>query len=114
MWVELHDYTYQTKDGRYMALGALEAVFWGDFCEAIGREDLISKQFPKEAERETVIAKVQRTFARRTRAEWVQFFADKTVCCEPVNTLEETLSTPLVKDRGMVWDVGSKESRATA
>ena len=62
----------------------------------------------------SVIAEVQRTFAQRTRAERVQFFADKNVCCEPVNTLEEALSTPVVKDRGMVWEVGSKESRATA
>lgn len=36
---------YQTKDGRYMSLGALEEKFWKNFCEALGREDLIPKQF---------------------------------------------------------------------
>jgi alpha-methylacyl-CoA racemase len=96
---------YQTKDGRYMALGALEAVFWGDFCEAIGRNDLISKQFPEKAERESVISEMQSLFAQRTKAEWIQFFAEKNVCCEPVNTLEEALSTSVLMDRGMMWEV---------
>ncbi len=96
---------YQTKDGRYMALGALEAVWWGDFCEAIGREDLIAVQFPPDGQRESVIAELQRIFAQRTQQEWVDFFADKNLCCEPVNTLQEALSLPVVMERGMVWDV---------
>jgi crotonobetainyl-CoA:carnitine CoA-transferase CaiB-like acyl-CoA transferase len=56
--------------------------------------------------------RVQSIFVQRTRAEWIQCFADKTVCCEPANTLKEALSTPAVRDRGMVWELGSKEGRA--
>lgn len=96
---------YQTKDDRYMALGALEGVWWGDFCEAIGREDLIAAQFPPEGQRESVIAELRRIFAERTQEEWVDFFADKNLCCEPVNTLQEALTLPVVKDWGMLWDV---------
>ncbi|HEX7065458.1 MAG TPA: CoA transferase, partial [Bacillales bacterium] len=33
---------YETKDGRYLAVGALEEKFWREFCEAIGCEDFIS------------------------------------------------------------------------
>ena len=32
---------YETRDGRYMALGALEPRFWGAFLKAAGREDLM-------------------------------------------------------------------------
>jgi alpha-methylacyl-CoA racemase len=96
---------YQTKDGRYMALGALETVWWGDFCEAIGRNDLIAVQFPREGERESVIAEVQRVFAERTQQEWTDFFADRNLCCEPINTLQEALFLPVVRDRGMVRGV---------
>ena len=32
---------YRTRDGRHMALGAVEPVFWADFCQAVGRPDLI-------------------------------------------------------------------------
>jgi len=96
---------YQTKDGRYMALGALESHFWAGFCEAIGREDLVSRQFPDETERASVIAEIQRVFFERSRAEWIEFFSGRDVCCEPVNTIEEALTHPQVKHRGMVFEV---------
>lgn len=96
---------YETKDGRYMALGAAEAVFWADFCEAIGRKDLVPKRIPEGTERESVLSEIQRIFAGRTREEWMRFFADKNVCCEPVNTLEEALSAPQVTGRDMLWEI---------
>jgi len=94
---------YRTKDGRYMALGALETVWWADFCQAVGRPDLAAKQFPAESERASVLAEVRELFAQRTQAEWIGFFGDKNVCCEPVNTLEEALSHPAVTGRQMIW-----------
>ena len=96
---------YRTKDGRHMAVGALEPALWADLCEAIGREDLISKQFPEKTEQESVVSELGRIFARRTRAEWIEFLADKDVACEPVNTIEEALGTPQVTDRGMVLEI---------
>lgn len=32
---------YETKDGRYITLAALEPKFWMEFCAAIGRPDLV-------------------------------------------------------------------------
>src|SRR5699024_7370475 len=32
---------YETKDGRYLSVGALEMKFWKAFCETIGRKDFI-------------------------------------------------------------------------
>lgn len=96
---------YRTRDGRHMALGAIEPAFWSDFCKAVGRKDLIAKQMPDEDEQESVIAEVQQVFAERTRDKWVEFFADKNVCCEPVNSLEEALGHPQIKHRGMIFYV---------
>jgi crotonobetainyl-CoA:carnitine CoA-transferase CaiB-like acyl-CoA transferase len=93
---------YRTKDGRFMALGALESVWWSDFCQAVGRPDLVAKQAPIESERAAVLAELRALFAQRTQGEWVAFFADKNVCCEPVNTLDEALSHPAVMERGMI------------
>src|SRR2546427_263358 len=36
---------YETADGQWLALGALEPKFWRGFCERIGRPDLITHQF---------------------------------------------------------------------
>jgi len=95
---------YRTKDGHYMTLGALEPHFWADFCKAIGRDGLVAKQFPPDDERATVVAELERVFSERTRAEWVEFLADKDVCCEPMNTVEEALAHPQTRRRGMLLE----------
>jgi alpha-methylacyl-CoA racemase len=34
---------YETADGRYVTLAALEPKFWVSFCEAVGHEELIDE-----------------------------------------------------------------------
>jgi alpha-methylacyl-CoA racemase len=97
---------YRTADDRYMALGALEPTFWSQFCRAIGREDLIDQHIPPdEGERTATIRELQHVFGERTQAEWVGFFADRDVCCEPVLSLEEALTQPQVEQRGTLFYV---------
>lgn len=94
---------YRTKDGRWMALGALEPIFWSQFCQAIGRPDLVGRQFPDKSEQKAVIAELQQVFAGRTQGEWIRLLGDKEVCCEPVLSLEEALARPELEQRGMVF-----------
>jgi crotonobetainyl-CoA:carnitine CoA-transferase CaiB-like acyl-CoA transferase len=94
---------YRTQDGRWMALGAIEPVFWADFCRAVDREDLISKHLPATDERDEAVAELRTLFAGRTQAEWVEFFAARDVCCEPVLSVEEALAHPQLRERGMVF-----------
>jgi alpha-methylacyl-CoA racemase len=94
---------YRTQDGRWMALGAIEPVFWADFCRAIGREDLISKHVPAANERDEAIVELRTLFASRTQAEWVDFFAAHDVCCEPVLAVDEALAHPQARHRGMIF-----------
>lgn len=92
-------HVYRTKDGRYMALAVPEPVLWADFCQAIDREDLIAKH-QSSSEYPAVMAELQRVFAQRTQAEWVEFLRDKLISCEPVNTAEEALSSPPMQHYG--------------
>lgn len=80
---------YETADGHYMALAAIEPVLWTDFCRAVDREDLLSQHVPEAEEGKRVAAEVAGIFRQRTRAEWEEFLADKDLCCEPVLALEE-------------------------
>lgn len=96
---------YETADGRYMSLGALEPKFWQSFCEAVDREDLLGNGYDPQA-----IDEVRAIFRRRTQAEWIQVFDATDACCEPVLTLEEALSEPQVQARKMVID--NKRTRA--
>lgn len=87
---------YQTKDGKYMSLGALEPKFWQEFCEVIGRADLIPEQFSRSPKSK---AEVEEIFKTKTRLEWVEIFASRDVCCESVLDLQEAKEHPQVVHR---------------
>jgi crotonobetainyl-CoA:carnitine CoA-transferase CaiB-like acyl-CoA transferase len=88
---------YETADGKYLSLGALEPSFWSDFCRITGRNDLLSRQFDR-----TIKDQVAATFKQRTLAAWLEIFSDGDGCVEPVLSFEEMLSHPQVKARGFV------------
>jgi crotonobetainyl-CoA:carnitine CoA-transferase CaiB-like acyl-CoA transferase len=85
---------YRTKDGRFLSLGCLEPPFWADLCRALDREDLLQASEDDGARRKAREA-LEALFATRTRDEWVQFFRERDLPCEPVLTLEEALAHPL-------------------
>jgi alpha-methylacyl-CoA racemase len=90
---------FRTKDGLEVCLAALEAKFWAGFCVAVGRSDLIERQF---AEDPGTLAEVRALFAGRTREEWVALARREDFCLESVLTLEEALLDTHVRHRGLV------------
>lgn len=108
---------YETADGRYITLGALEPKFWANFCRAVGREDLIARQFPTEAnERRDAIEQVAAIIRTRTRNEWVTDLGDAEVCLGPVNTIAEAIADPQIQARGVVAtaNYGEREGEGRA
>lgn len=101
---------YEAADG-WVACGALEPKFWRSFCEGVGREDLIEKQFEgPDSDAWNAVAAI---FRERSRAEWAAFNAERDCCIEPVLELEEALASDLVRERGMVMDVEQPGAGAT-
>lgn len=92
---------YETQDGQYMTLGALEPKFWAAFCQATGRADLLPHHYDDSPE---ILAQMRALFASRTRDEWVSLLHDVDCCCEPVQSLDEALSDPQVRHRGLVQE----------
>ena len=96
-------FPYETKDGRWVALGALEPKFWQNWCKGAGRPDLVEKQFEHpDSEAGTEIAAV---FRERTRDEWAAFAGEHDCCLEPILDLDEALESELVRARGMVVEL---------
>ncbi|MFC4541614.1 CaiB/BaiF CoA transferase family protein [Halosolutus amylolyticus] len=93
---------YETADGRYVTLSALEPKFWRVFCDAVDRPDLASVHgTDDEAEQAALRAELEDVFADRTRDEWVAF-VDPDVPVAPVLTPAEALEHPQFADRGLV------------
>jgi crotonobetainyl-CoA:carnitine CoA-transferase CaiB-like acyl-CoA transferase len=93
-------HVYQTGDGKYLALGCLEEKFWQGFCRAIGREDFIPDQFATGQQQETLIDEVKQIMRQKARQEWMDLLAEFETCVTPVNTLEEALQDPHIRQRG--------------
>jgi alpha-methylacyl-CoA racemase len=94
---------YETKDGRWVSLGALEPKFWQNWCNGVGRPDLIEKQF--EHPDSEAGAEMAAVFKERTREEWTAFAGEHDCCLEPILDLDEALASDLVRARGMVVEL---------
>ena len=87
---------YETADGQWLALGALESKFWKGFCERIERPDLVPLQHAPEPDRTRVVNDVRAVLRTRTRAEWLERFAGDDVCLTTVYEPDEVQRDPHV------------------
>jgi crotonobetainyl-CoA:carnitine CoA-transferase CaiB-like acyl-CoA transferase len=105
-----HDFAcynlYETKDGRYMSLGALEPQFWRAFCGAVDHPEWDRADYIEPGPHQDVLkTAVAEIFKGRTQAEWVAHFSEHDCCCEPVLNLEEAQRDPQIRARQMVVDL---------
>ncbi|MET9734153.1 CaiB/BaiF CoA-transferase family protein [Streptomyces sp. NPDC006458] len=105
--------TYETADGRYMAVGALESRFYDEFLGLLGlpelapaREDLTRWGELREA--------VAARFKSRTRDEWAAVFEGSDACVAPVLSLREAPHHPHLAARGTFTDHGGLTQPAPA
>lgn len=105
--------TYETADGEYMAVGALEQRFYDEFTELLGIRDEIParKDFDRWGElREAIAAR----FRTRTRAEWTAVFEGSDACVAPVLSLREAPAHPHIAARATFTDHGGITQPAPA
>lgn len=98
---------YETQDGRYMSLGALEPQFWEAFCAAVGHPEWSrAPYFEPGPHQESLKEAVAELFRQHTQAEWTAHFAGyDNCCCEPVLNLQEVMDDSHIRSRQMVVDL---------
>jgi alpha-methylacyl-CoA racemase len=80
---------YATRDGRHVAVGAIEAPFYAALLEGLG---VAQDEIPPQLERSAWPATRQRfatLFAMRSRDEWCAIFEGTNACVTPVLSLGE-------------------------
>ncbi len=95
---------YETRDGRYLSLGALESKFWENACRVLGREDFIAQCFSGDVQDE-MIAAFREIFKTRTAAEWMAAFESVDTCIALINDIEEMINDPQVRHRGLIAEI---------
>jgi crotonobetainyl-CoA:carnitine CoA-transferase CaiB-like acyl-CoA transferase len=97
---------YETRDGRYMSLGALEPQFWRAFCAAVARPEWDRPDYIEPGpHQEDLKGAVAGLFREKTQAEWMAHFAEHDCCCEPVLNLEEASRDSHIQARQLVVDL---------
>ncbi|MEV4803762.1 CaiB/BaiF CoA-transferase family protein [Nonomuraea sp. NPDC049421] len=107
--------TYETADGRYVAVGALEPKFWGELLRLMGLDgdpDLPDRNDP--AQWPALRARLAGVFRTRTRAEWEEIFDGSDACVSPVLSMGEAATHPHNVARGSFVEVGGVTQPAPA
>lgn len=91
--------TYETADGKYVAIGSIEPHFYAALIDVLG---LSGEALPKQYDRTQWPAMRERfaaIFRTRTRDEWVQAAAGREVCFAPVLSIDEAPQHPQMQAR---------------
>jgi len=95
---------YETKDARFMAVGAIEEKFYEALLRGLGlkQEDLPSKE--DQDSWPLIKEEFKKRFMEKTQGEWVEIFQKLDACVTPVLSIQETLNFPhhLARER-FLW-----------
>ena len=102
--------TYETLDGRYVAIGAVEPQFFATLLRLTGltddplfkHQEMVS-QWPAQKERLTEV------FLAKTREEWCTIFEGTDACFAPVLSLDEAPTHPQNMHRGTFQDAAEQQ-----
>jgi len=95
--------TYRAGDGRWLAVGAIEARFFANLCRALGCEQWIDRQLD-DGVQDRIRADLAAAFATRSRDEWVAALAGADTCVAPVLAVSEVAADEQYAHRGAVAD----------
>jgi alpha-methylacyl-CoA racemase len=96
---------YETSDGGYMALGAIEPQFYAELIRRLGLE---GEDMPDQMDREAWPQMKERfaaLFATKTRAEWEAVFEGSDACATPVLSPAEAPGHPHLRYRETFTEV---------
>jgi alpha-methylacyl-CoA racemase len=98
--------TYETADGGFIAVGALEPQFYADLLDRLGlvADEIEDRTDPSQWE--ALRSRFATIFASRTREEWSDVFEGSDACVEPVATMAEAPEHPQLAWRGVFVSVG--------
>jgi crotonobetainyl-CoA:carnitine CoA-transferase CaiB-like acyl-CoA transferase len=98
---------YETKDGKYISIGAIETWFYKNLCQLLGCEDFIEHQYTGGEKHEEMFRYFRQTFLTKTRDEWLKILRQKDTCVAPVYSIEELVSDPQLLARGTIMEISN-------
>jgi alpha-methylacyl-CoA racemase len=105
---------YETADGKYMAVGAIEPQFFAQLLAGLG---LSAEDVPNQLDA-SAFPKVHKLFAEKfagkTRDEWTEIFAGTDACVTPVLTWREAAQNEHLRARSTLVTTNGVDQAAPA
>ncbi|MBJ7466692.1 MAG: CoA transferase [Mycolicibacterium sp.] len=96
--------TYETADGKYFAIGAIEPQFYAELLAKLGL-DPATLPAQNDMERwEELRAIFTEVFKTKDRDDWAAVFAGSDACATPVLAFGEVLDEPHIADRSTFYE----------
>ena len=96
--------TYETSDGKFMAVGPIEPQFFANMLDGLGLDEPLPEQ--SDADRWPELRdRIAARFSTRTRDEWAALFSDRDACVTPVLSMSEAPDHRHNRFRGVFVEV---------
>ncbi|MFA7393560.1 MAG: CaiB/BaiF CoA-transferase family protein [Pigmentiphaga sp.] len=105
---------YETADGEYVAVGAIEPKFFALLCERLELDPALRDAQHDRARWPCLRSELARIFHHHTRDHWAAVFQGSDACVTPVLALDEALDHPQQTNRQAVVDVDGVRHPAPA
>jgi crotonobetainyl-CoA:carnitine CoA-transferase CaiB-like acyl-CoA transferase len=102
--------TYETADGKYLSIGAVENRFWQKLCEVLAVPEYAALQYD-DRRRSEILDFMRTTFKQKTLDEWAAVLGELDICWGRVQSLTEVLNDPLFIQREMVVEIEGRDGR---
>lgn len=90
---------YETRDGKYIAIGAMEPQFYAALLQVLGLHDDALPAQHDQSNWPVLHARFAQIFLTRTRDEWMARAAGRDACMSPVLSIDEAPEHPQMKAR---------------
>ena len=102
--------TYETADGRYLSIGAVENRFWKQLCDTLEIPEYAPLQYDDQR-REEILQYMRQTFKQKTLDEWDAILADLDICWGRIQSTKEVLEDPLFLERETVVEIEGQDGK---
>ncbi|SDC27572.1 CaiB/BaiF CoA transferase family protein [Actinokineospora iranica] len=106
--------TYETADGKHVAVGAIEARFFGELVKVLGLDPAEVPDHMNPENWPALRDLLTRTIKTRTRDEWAKLAEGTDSCLSPVLTPDEATAHPHNVARGTFVEIGGERQPAPA
>jgi alpha-methylacyl-CoA racemase len=106
--------TYETADGKFMAVGAIEGRFYEELIEGLGLDPASLPPQNDPAHWPEMTKRFSQVFRKKTRDQWCAVFDGTDACVAPVLDLNEAGTHPHNRDRALFVTIDGVSQPAPA